>query len=40
MHKMWSVPYFLVAGIVRQVPENKIIRNSGHQGGDFVFQRR
>jgi hypothetical protein len=29
-----------VAGRVRQTPEFQIIRNSGHDSGDFVFQRR
>ena len=28
-----------VAGQVEQTPEFKVIRNSGHQGGDFVFRR-
>jgi hypothetical protein len=29
-----------VAGMVKQTPEYKMIQNSGHQGGEFVFQRR
>jgi WD40 repeat protein len=29
-----------VAGMSKQTPEYKLIQNSGHQGGEFVFQRR
>ena len=29
-----------VAGSSKQVPEFGIIRNSGHQGGDFIFQKQ
>jgi hypothetical protein len=29
-----------VAGQSEQLPELQIIRNSGHQGGDFIFQRQ
>jgi uncharacterized caspase-like protein len=29
-----------VAGRSEQTPEYRVIRNSGHDGGDFVFQRR
>ena len=28
-----------VAGNADQVPEYNIIRNSGHDGGDFIFRR-
>ena len=28
-----------VAGNAEQTPEYKVIRNSGHDGGDFVFRR-
>jgi len=30
----------MVAGSSEQTPEYNIIRNSGHEGGDFVFRRR
>ena len=29
-----------VAGQSEQTPEYSIIRNSGHDGGDFVFKRK
>jgi hypothetical protein len=29
-----------VAGRTEQTPEYKVIRNSGHDGGDFVFMKR
>jgi len=29
-----------VAGSAAQTPEFRVIRNSGHQGGDFVFRKR
>ncbi len=29
-----------VAGSVEQTPEFSVIRNSGHQGGDFIFRRK
>jgi hypothetical protein len=29
-----------VAGASEQIPEFGIIRNSGHQGGDFIFQKQ
>lgn len=29
-----------VAGRAEQTPEYKVIRNSGHDGGDFVFEKR
>jgi hypothetical protein len=29
----------MVAGSSYQTPEYNIIRNSGHEGGDFVFRR-
>jgi len=29
-----------VAGRTEQTPEYKVIRNSGHDGGDFVFVKR
>jgi hypothetical protein len=30
----------MVAGSSEQTPEYNIIRNSGHEGGDFVFKRK
>jgi hypothetical protein len=30
----------MVAGSSDQTPEYNIIRNSGHEGGDFVFKRK
>jgi len=30
----------MVAGSSEQIPEYNVIRNSGHQGGDFVFRKR
>ncbi len=29
-----------VAGNVSQTPEHQVIRESGHDSGDFVFQKR
>jgi len=28
-----------VAGNAEQIPEYNIIRNSGHDGGDFIFRK-